>query len=130
MFDAWKEKEDKKHKECEPHRWSYSEPKHCVKCGKRFEVDNNKIKKMTVKRLKELIANLPDEMEVILQKDSEGNGYSPMAGADPNAVYIPKTTWCGDVYSMDWSADDAGMTDEELAIIRAIPRALILYPVN
>ena len=37
--------------------------------------------------------------EVVLQKDSEGNGYSPLAGADPEAVYIPDSTWSGDVYS-------------------------------
>ena len=44
------------------------------------------LKIMNVKNLKEAIANLPDEMEVILQKDSEGNGYSPLSGADADAV--------------------------------------------
>jgi hypothetical protein len=44
MFDAWKKQEDKKHKDCEPHRWSYAEPKHCVECGKRFEYRKNRIK--------------------------------------------------------------------------------------
>lgn len=48
---------------------------------------------MTVKELKEAIAELPDDMEVILQKDGEGNGYSPLSGADPNAVYIPNNVW-------------------------------------
>ena len=85
---------------------------------------------MNVKDLKEVIANLPDEMEVILQKDSEGNGYSPLRGADANTVYIPETTWYGDVYSMDWTAYDAGMKDEEWNDIKEKPRALILHPVN
>jgi hypothetical protein len=85
---------------------------------------------MTVKELKEAIANLPDEMEVVLQKDSEGNGYSPLAGADPDAVYIAETTWYGDVYSMDWTADDACMSDEEWEEIKSKPRTLILAPVN
>ena len=40
MFNAWKLKEDKKHKDCEPHRWSYAEPKHCGECGKRFELSD------------------------------------------------------------------------------------------
>jgi hypothetical protein len=85
---------------------------------------------MTVKELKEAIANLPDEMEVVLQKDSEGNGCSPLAGADPDAVYIPDSTWSGDVYSMDWSADDACMSEEEWEEIKSKPRTLILHPVN
>lgn len=85
---------------------------------------------MTVKELKEAIATLPDGMEVILQKDNIGNGYSPLADVHPDAVYIPETTWYGDVYSMDWTADDACMTDEEWEEITSKPRALILSPVN
>jgi hypothetical protein len=85
---------------------------------------------MTVKKLKEAIVNLPDEMEVVLQKDAEGNGYSPLSGADPDAVYISETTWYGDVYSMDCTADDACMTDEEWEDIKSKPRTLILHPVN
>jgi hypothetical protein len=85
---------------------------------------------MTVKELKEAIANLPDKMEVVLQKDSEGNGYSPLAGADPGAVYIPNSTWSGDVYSMEWTADDACMSDEEWDEIKSKPRTLILHTVN
>jgi len=85
---------------------------------------------MTVKELKEAIAELPDDMEVILQKDGEGNGYSPLSGADPNAVYIPDSTWSGDVYGMDWSAEDACMSRAEWKEIKSKPRALILYPVN
>jgi hypothetical protein len=85
---------------------------------------------MTVKELKEAIANLPDEMEVVLQKDSEGNGYSPLAGADPGAVYIPDSTWSGFVYSMEWTANDACMSDEKWEETKSKPRTLILYPVN
>ena len=85
---------------------------------------------MNVKELKEQIANLPDDMEVVLQKDAEGNGYSPLSGADPDAVYIPNSTWSEDVFSMDWTADDACMTDDEWNAIKSKPRALILYPVN
>lgn len=85
---------------------------------------------MTVKELKEAIENLPDEMEVVLQKDSEGNGYSPLAGTDSDAVYIYETIWYGDVYSMDWTADDACMSDEEWEEIKSNPRVLVLYPMN
>jgi len=85
---------------------------------------------MNVKELKKAIANLPDEMEIILQKDSEGNDYSPLRGADPDAVYIPETTWYGEVYSMNCTADDACMEDKEWEDIKSKPRALIFYPVN
>ncbi len=85
---------------------------------------------MTVKELKQELSLLPDDMEVILQKDSEGNGYSPLSGADPNAVYIPDSTWSGQVYSTKWSADDADMDEDEWEQLKAKPKALILYPVN
>jgi len=85
---------------------------------------------MNVKELKEILNDLPDDMEVILQKDSEGNGYSPLSGGDTDAVYIPESTWSGDVYSTKWTADDADMDDEEWNEIVSKPRALILYPIN
>lgn len=85
---------------------------------------------MNVKELKEAIANLPDKMEVVLQKDSEGNGYSPLSCVAADAVYIPDSPWSGDVYSMDWTADDACMTNEEWEEIKSKPRTLILAPVN
>ena len=85
---------------------------------------------MTVKELKQQLENLPDDMVVILQKDSEGNGYSPLVGIDPDVVYIPDSTWSGDVYSMRWTSNDACMSEEEWEEIKSKPRALILYPVN
>ncbi len=85
---------------------------------------------MTVKELKELLKGLPDQMEVIVQKDSEGNGYSPLCGADPNAVYVPQNTWSGEMYATDWSADDACMEEDEWAELMKKPRCLVLHPVN
>jgi hypothetical protein len=85
---------------------------------------------MNVKELKALLENLPDEMEVILQKDAEGNGYSPLSDADADCVYLPETTWYGEVYSTRWTADDAAMSDEEWNDILEKPRALVLCPVN
>jgi hypothetical protein len=85
---------------------------------------------MTIKELKELITNLPNEMEVVLQKDSEGNGYSPLAGVDSDSVYIPDNTYSGNVYSMGWTSDDACMSEDKWKEIKSKPRTLILYPVN
>ena len=67
---------------------------------------------------------------MILQKDAEGNGYSPLYGVDSEAVYVPESTWSGDVYRPTWSAEEAGRTDEEWAGITALPRCVVLYPVN
>ncbi len=85
---------------------------------------------MNIKELKEIISNLPDEMEIIIQKDSEGNQYSPLLGVDLNSVYVPENTWYGEAYPTDWTADDAGMEEDEWEEILSKPRALILYPIN
>lgn len=85
---------------------------------------------MKVKELLEALAGADPEAEVILQKDAEGNGYSPLEGADDEAVYVATTTWYGAVYSMGWTAQDACKTDEEWAAICAMPRCVVLHPVN
>lgn len=85
---------------------------------------------MKVKDLLEALKELDPEMEIILQKDSEGNGYSPLAGADPDGIYIAETTWCGDVYDSNWTADGADMEEEEWDEILSRPRCVVLYPVN
>lgn len=85
---------------------------------------------MKAKELIEFLSTVNPEADVILQKDAEGNGYSPLRGADGDAVYIPRNTWSGEAYSPDWSADDACMSAEEWAEIQAKPRCVVLYPVN
>lgn len=85
---------------------------------------------MKVKELLSALAEADPEAEVILQKDAEGNGYSPLRGADLEAVYIAENTWSGDVYSLNWSANDAGTSEEEWAAITAKPRCVVLHPVN
>ena len=85
---------------------------------------------MKVKELRESLDGLPDGMEVILQKDAEGNGYSPLEGADPDSIYIQETTYSGDAYHAEWTAGDCCMSDVEHAELLKRPRALILYPVN
>jgi hypothetical protein len=84
-------------------------------------------------KVKELIAELqamdPD-MEVIVQKDSEGNGYSPLAGADPDAIYVADSTYSGEVYPVESTADENCMEEKEWEELQKQPRAVILYPVN
>ena len=85
---------------------------------------------MKVKELIEALAALPPDAEVILQKDGEGNGYSPLSAVDGDAVYVPDSTWSGDVYSTDWTAEDACKDEDEWAEILAMPRCVVLAPVN
>lgn len=76
---------------------------------------------MNIKELKEAIANLPDDMQVILQRDSEGNGYSPLCSLDSDAIYTPTNSWSGDVYYMEH-----GLNID----CKSKPNALILAPIN
>lgn len=85
---------------------------------------------MKVKELIEKLSKAEPEAEVVLQKDAEGNGYSPLADADLNAVYVPETTWHGRVYSLQWSVDEACVTETEWAEIVAKPKCVVLHPVN
>ena len=83
---------------------------------------------MNVKELKELLESLPDDMEVILQKDSEGNGYDSLRGGDSDCVYEIDKFGDQYVWDMEWSAYDAGMEEDEWEEVKNKPRVLILYP--
>lgn len=83
-----------------------------------------------MKQLKEVIKNLPDDMEIIMQKDAEGNGYSPLEGIDSDCVYVPESSYSGSVYRTRWSAEEACMTDTEWEEMKRKPRSLVFYPVN
>jgi len=84
-------------------------------------------------KIKELIAALKDmdqNAEVILQKDSEGNGYSHLYGITDEAVYVPETTYSGLVYYTDWSAEDADMSEAEWKKLLKKKRCVVLIPTN
>ena len=85
---------------------------------------------MKVKDLIRELQLMDPEMEVIMQKDAEGNGYSPLAGADPNGIYIAETTWYGEVYDATWTAEDADMDEDLWEAMLKKPRCVVLYPVN
>ena len=50
---------------------------------------------MTVKELRELLLQAPDDLEVIISKDAEGNLFKPVAELG-FGTYQPATTWYGD----------------------------------
>ena len=68
---------------------------------------------MKVKELIKELSELDPDSEVIMQSDSEGNGYSPLYCVDGNAIYVPESTYSGAVYSKDWSAEDCDMGKAE-----------------
>ena len=54
----------------------------------------------TVRQLKELLEDLPGEMEVWLSRDEEGNGFAPMPDEEQYSiafVKVPKWGWADDV---------------------------------
>ena len=85
---------------------------------------------MTVKELIEELRTMPQDAQVILQKDTEGNGYSPLAVVDGNTVYIAKNSYMGEAYDCSWTAEEACMSEEEWASIIAQPRCVVLAPVD
>lgn len=85
---------------------------------------------MRVSELMDRLAELDEDAEVILQKDGEGNGYSPLYEVDGNAIYVAETTWSGTVYSTAWTANDADMGKDEWAEMLKRQRCVVLAPTN
>ena len=85
---------------------------------------------MNVGELKKIIEGLPEDMQIVLQKDAEGNGYSPLSSTDTNSVYISDNPWSGFVFPINWTAQDAGISEENWEQIKAQPCSLILIPTN
>lgn len=85
---------------------------------------------MNIKELKAAIEDLPDDMRVILQSDSEGNGFRWASCGEPDGVVIEDSGWYAEIYSSVWSADEADMEPEEWAEYLAKPRVFVIAPVN
>ena len=83
---------------------------------------------MKVKELIDALKDCDPEMEVILQKDSEGNSYSYLSGADPNAIEVKSSKFEIDVYDSNWNADEAGLEKEIWSEYLTLPRCVVLYP--
>lgn len=77
-------------------------------------------------KVKDLIAQLSDcdpESDVIMQIDSEGNGYTECCGADKDCVYNHD-----DVFSLSWSLEESGMSKEKYDEMFTKPRVVVLFP--
>lgn len=61
--------------------------------------------------LRSALDGLPDDMLVVLSKDGEGNGFSPLAEVEhePTTGYIAESTWAGEVPHPDDYEDGDGV---------------------
>lgn len=96
---------------------------------------------MTVGDLVDALADKPRDRLVIMAKDAEGNGYSPLSDVS-ETMYLPDSTWSGETYPTDEfldaklavdmfgaAPDSEGWSEEDRAPADAI-RVIELGPVN
>ncbi len=85
---------------------------------------------ITVKDLRDALTGLPDDMPVILQKDSEGDGYSPCAGCDgKNSSYAADSTCSGNVGFTRLTDDEKNDGYDEDDVVEGM-HCFLLWPVN
>lgn len=81
---------------------------------------------MKVKKLKKILEKIPDNFDIILSKDSEGNYFSPLCIETEYAYsigyYIPETTWTGEFITKDQAEHE---NHEEY-----IENCVVLWPTN
>lgn len=86
---------------------------------------------MTVKELRERLANEDDDLIVIISKDAEGNRYSPLSDETIwSGAYHANNTWSGEA-GLDALTDKDirnGYTDEN--VIADGVKALFLVPIS
>ena len=85
---------------------------------------------MKLKELKEIVNSYPteyDDLEILVQKDAEGSGYEIMAGISDDGILT--NDYQDNIYSLDWTAEDAGMSEEEWKHFKEDnQRCLVIYP--
>jgi hypothetical protein len=80
--------------------------------------------------------HLPGDTQIILQKDAEGNAYSPLDGLD-ETMYLPETAWSGEAHMTDEqiqaqitaNPDSKWNLEKDRAPEGSVP-AVVLWPVN
>jgi hypothetical protein len=84
---------------------------------------------MLVKELIELLQRQDPDRVVVLQKNSEGNGYSPLHSWW-TGVYVPDNILYGDAHLEELTPEliERGYSEEDVRTDGE--RALFLYPIN
>ena len=87
---------------------------------------------MTVSELIAELSTMPPDSIVVLQKDGEGNGYSPLSGADDSSVYIAESTWAGEVRHVELTdeLESQGYSEEDCAEYGEGVPCVVLFPIN
>lgn len=85
---------------------------------------------MTVKELREQLANLPDDMQLFLQVDPEGNGYHKVRGIDAEVLAaFDKEGHLDSQYPIEHGADGNCVDEDEWKnMLKTLPRIGIVYP--
>lgn len=73
--------------------------------------------------------HLPGETIVVMSKDGEGNGFSPLAEVE-TAMYEATTTWMGERYLSDEDREETGEPDEYSEAPESAVPAVFLWPTN
>jgi len=86
---------------------------------------------MTVEELIKELKKCDLTSEVILAKDEEGNGFSPLADIDgENCVYSPNSTWSGEIFDARWTPEEACLSKEQHSEMFKKKRSVFLWPTN
>lgn len=81
----------------------------------------------TAGELADYLAKQPRDRKIVLQKDAEGNGYSPLADATEE-MYAADSTWSGEIYPVPESPE--GQSDDYDQAPDDAERVIVLGPVN
>lgn len=73
--------------------------------------------------------DLPGDTPVVMSKDGEGNGYSPLAELELG-MYLADSTWSGEHYPAAEQLRDDPNADEEDGAPEDAVHAVFLWPVN
>lgn len=84
---------------------------------------------MKVRELKVLLNNFNDEDLVIIQKDTEGNGYSPLDYIWEGS-YKPYYEWCGEVYIRELTPELVKHGYSEEDVCEDGENCIVLCPMN
>lgn len=86
----------------------------------------------TVRDLRERLVGLPDDLPVILEKDAEGNGYSPLASISYPHYFQEESSWSGYLLDSkeDFVSDPDDPTDTYEDYIKDSVKCVVLGPVN
>lgn len=87
---------------------------------------------MTLDELRATLAeldHLPGDTPVIMSKDAEGNGFSPLVEVDPG-MYLAETTYSGEHYMTEEQRQATDDPDEYGKAPEESVRAVFLWPTN